>query len=141
MALYVSDFFQKYAEAFSSYDKEAAIALFGLPSIVMTDERKLIMARHEDIAAEIDRVFAKSQKLGVAKFVPVVEQIMKMSETLRFCNVTWLLHDKEDNLLFKLDDSFTVQVKDDSFEIVAMVINDTDEIFYQTVKDHGTSNK
>jgi hypothetical protein len=141
MPIIVSEFFQRYAEAFNNSDLDAAIDLFGLPSIVMTDERKLIMVKREDVELEIKRVMEKFEDRGVVTFEPTVEQVMKMSDTLRFCNISWSFKGADGNEMFNGEDSFTLQTKDDTFEVVAMVVREDDEVYYQTVEEYGTTNE
>lgn len=141
MPLPVVEFFNRYSKAYSNHDVGAIVDCFAIPSIVMTDSKKIIFIKEDMLQDKIDAVICRYEELGIRRAEAEIAQVLTLSATMRFCNVDWLFYSAEDELLFECEASYTLQVEDDVFKIVALVVNDEEDAYFQTVQHWGTPNK
>ena len=117
-------FFNAYADAYESYSPEAVAMLYFTPSVVVSDDRKMVFTSNDELIEHIRSLMNRLQAVGVAHCVPEVCQTMRLAEHILFSNVNWSFTDDEGQHVFSSFVSYTLQVEDDNLKVIVSVIDD-----------------
>ena len=124
MASQSETFFEEYAEALNSGDANTLSGFHLLPTIFMNDQKKKVCNGHDELMRYNTRLLENLEHAGVAKHVPLVNQAMRLSESVLFCNVRWRCFDRDDNVMFSSTCSYTLQQEsEDVFKIIVVVLD------------------
>lgn len=118
-------FLEIYAKALNTFDPKKVVSFYLPPTIVMTDKNKKVMTNQKEIEHDISRMFAKLSQAGIKKFVPKLQQTMRLSDTLFFSKMRWQFSDADEQLCFGCSTSYTLQIMPDKqLKIIVAVIDD-----------------
>ena len=118
-------FVSEYAEALTSFDVKKVAGLYLLPTIIMSDQGKTVMTTEKELTVTLTQMLDYFKKAGVMKFVPTLQQTMRLSDTLFFSKLHWQFFDENNKLCFGYSTSYTLQkMPDGKLQIIVMVIDD-----------------
>ena len=118
-------FLDIYAKALNSFDPKNIASFCLPPTIIMSDKRKKVMTSEEQLEHAFIRIFAKFNQAGIKKFVPKLQQTMRLSDTLFFSKMRWQFFDEQDQLCFGCATSYSLQkMPDKQLKIIVAVIDD-----------------
>lgn len=124
MASQSETFFEDYAMALNSDNANILSEFHLLPTIFMTDQKKKVCNDHDELMKYNTRLIENLEQAGVAKHIPLVNQAMRLSESVLFCNVRWRCFDRDDNVMFSSNCSYTLQqASEDVFKIIVVVLD------------------
>lgn len=120
-------FLESYAKALNTFDPKQITRFCLPPTIVMGDTGKRVMANQDQLEQGVSWMMSKFEQLGIKKFVPRLQQTLRLSDTLFFSKMRWLLFDDNEQLLFGCALSYTLQkLPDQQLKIIVAVIDDTE---------------
>jgi hypothetical protein len=118
-------FLDNYAKALNTFDPQKVASFCLPPTIIMNDKIKKVMTSEKEIEQDVVRMFAKFKRIGVTKFVPKLQQTMRLSDTLLFSKMRWHFYDAQEKLCFSCATSYTLQkMPDNQLKIIVAVIDD-----------------
>lgn len=125
MPIDVENFLDVYAKALNTFDVKKVASFYLPPTIIMNDEGKKVMTCEEELQQSFSRMFAKFNQAGIKKFVPKLQQTMRLSDTLFFSKMRWQFYDEQELLCFSCATSYTLQkMPDGQLKIIVTVIDD-----------------
>jgi hypothetical protein len=128
MPINLETFLDDYAKALNTFDTKNIGNFFLSPTIIMNDKSKKIMNSDEELEQASSRMFAKLSQVGIKKFVPKLQQTVRLSDTLFFSKMRWQFYDDKDQLCFGCTTSYNLQkMPDKQLKIIVAVIDDDDE--------------
>lgn len=133
----VDQFFQQYAAAYSAYDKATLAPLFSLPCLLLEDEYKNLLLDDEALDKHLEHQFALYRKLNIASMAYRVQNQIRLSENMAFVNLYWRLLDEQGKVLFTCHASYTLQMKEQQWYLVAIVTDDESAAYQRALKDAG----
>ncbi len=118
-------FLDIYAKALNTFDPKKVASFCLPPIIIMNDRSKKVMTSEEELEQAFSRMFAKFKQAGIKKFVPKLQQTMRLSDTLFFSKMRWQFYDEQEQLRFGCATSYTLQkMPDKQLKIIVVVIDD-----------------
>lgn len=126
MPVYADEFFNKYAEAYESGDAQKVAERYFTPSVIMSDDSKLVFSTLEMLHDHFEVLLEKLERIGASSFEPEVCQTMRLSDTIIFATVRWYFYDEDQCQLFSSYVSYTLQHVEDDLRIVVSVTDDED---------------
>ncbi|MCC5853991.1 MAG: hypothetical protein JJU30_14240 [Alkalimonas sp.] len=120
----VEQFFQEYADAYSSFDVDKVTELFSLPCLFLTDDSKLMMAELSSLEKTIRHQFDLYRSLGVAQVKNRVQHLVRLSESMVFVSLYWYFCDANGKVLQNCHTSYTLQRSGDLWRLVSVMIDD-----------------
>lgn len=131
-------FLKRYAQAFEQNDAALAASYCLLPTVIMSDESKIVFDKFDDLTCTFQRLIDILNNAGVVKLLPQISQTIRLSATLMFINMRWQFYDKNNDLCFTCAASYTLQKKDnDDLKIIVTVIDDNENALEKLFqKDH-----
>ncbi|MFT6992408.1 MAG: hypothetical protein ACJASL_004408 [Paraglaciecola sp.] len=118
-------FLDIYANALNTFDPKQAAGFCLPPTIIMNDKNKRVMTSDEELEHGFSRMFTNFSQLGIKKFVPKLQQTMRLSDSLFFSKMRWQFYDEHEQLCFSCATSYTLQkMLDNRFKIIVAVIDD-----------------
>lgn len=121
-------FLERYAEALNTFNYKNIAGFYSTPSVIMDDKGKTVLNSLEDIEQALVNVFGKIAKSGISKFVPQVQQTMRLSDTLFFSKMRWQFYDQDGEYQFSCATSYTLQKSaDEQLKIIVAVIDDDEK--------------
>ncbi len=128
MASQTEMFFKHYAECMDAGDAVAMSQLHLVPSIIVSDDKKQVCATSEDVQQYNQQLLSSLKKVGVTQHVVLVNQAMRLSDTILFSNVRWQFKDDQQQTLITCYCSYTLQVIDpDTLRVIVAVVDDEDK--------------
>lgn len=120
----VEQFFQDYADAYSSFNVEQVTELFSLPCLFLTDDSKLMMGETASLEKTVRHQFNLYRSLGVAQVKNRVQHLVRLSESMVFASLYWYFCDANGKVLQNCHTSYTLQRSGDHWRLVAVMIDD-----------------
>jgi len=118
-------FLKRYAQAFEQNDATLAASFCLLPTVIMSDENKIVFDKRADLTLTFQRLIDNFNRAGVVKHLPQISQTIRLSATLMFINMRWHYYDKNNELCFACAASYTLQKKDnEDLKIIVTVMDD-----------------
>jgi hypothetical protein len=118
-------FLDSYAQALNTFEPKKIAGFCLPPTIIMNDKSKKVMASEEELEQAFSRMFAKFNQAGIRKFVPKLQQTMRLSDTLFFSKMRWRFYDDKEQLCFGCATSYTLQkMPNNELKIIVAVIDD-----------------
>ncbi|MFT6777945.1 MAG: hypothetical protein ACJAV1_001871 [Paraglaciecola sp.] len=125
MPINLETFLDDYAKALNTFDPKNIGNFFLSPTIIMNDKSKKVMNSEEELEQASSRMFAKLSQVGIKKFVPKLQQTVRLSNTLFFSKMRWQFYDDKDQLCFGCTTSYNLQkMPDKQLKIIVAVIDD-----------------
>jgi hypothetical protein len=125
MPINLETFLDDYAKALNTFDTKNIGHFFLSPTIIMNDKSKKVMNSEEELEQASSQMFAKLSQAGMKKFVPKLQQTVRLSDTLFFSKMRWQFYDDKDQLCFGCTTSYTLQkMPDKQLKIIVAVIDD-----------------
>jgi hypothetical protein len=106
-------FLDIYANALNTFDPKQAAGFCLPPTIIMNDKNKRVMTSDEELEHGFSRMFTNFSQLGIKKFVPKLQQTMRLSDSLFFSKMRWQFYDEHEQKML-----------DNRFKIIVAVIDD-----------------
>lgn len=122
-------FFERYAQALNSGDAGELSDFHLLPTIFMTDDSKKVCSLRPELVAYNQALLNSLHKAGVEKHIPQVNQAMRLSDSVLFCNVRWQCLDSAGSAFFSSTCSYTLQHNAENVLKIIVVVLDGDESF------------
>jgi hypothetical protein len=118
-------FLDDYAKALNTFDPKKIASFCLPPTIIMNDKSKKVINSDEELEQASSRMFAKLSQAGIKKFVPKLQQTVRLSDTLFFSKMRWQFYDDKDQLCFGCATSYTLQkMPDKQLKIIVAIIDD-----------------
>ncbi|MDX3773732.1 DUF4440 domain-containing protein [Chromatiaceae bacterium AAb-1] len=133
----VDSFFQQYAAAYSSYDSTVLTELFSLPCLLLADEHKSLLTDEDLLARHIEHQFAQYRKLNVVRVSFRVQNQVRLADNMAFVSLYWRFLDAQEQILFTCHASYTLQMKDQQWYLVAIVTDDESAAYQRALRDSG----
>lgn len=128
MASQTEVFFEHYAATMDAGDAGSMSEMHLVPCIFVSDEKKLVCAKFEDILRYNQQLINSLHKVGVVTHAAQVNQAMRLSETILFSNVRWQFKNAQQETVLACYCSYTLQVVDkESLRIIVAVVDDEDK--------------
>jgi hypothetical protein len=127
MAINLETFLDDYAKALNIFDPKNIGNFFLSPTIIMNDKSKKVMNSEEELEQASSRMFAKLSQVGIKKFVPKLQQTVRLADTLFFSKMRWQFYDDKDQLCFGCTTSYNLQKMPDKQLKIIMAVIDDDE--------------
>jgi hypothetical protein len=125
MPINLETFLDDYAKALNIFDPKNIGNFFLSPTIIMNDKSKKVMNSEEELEQASSRMFAKLSQVGIKKFVPKLQQTVRLADTLFFSKMRWQFYDDKDQLCFGCTTSYNLQkMPDKQLKIIVAVIDD-----------------
>ncbi|MFQ3190012.1 MAG: hypothetical protein ACI936_001140 [Paraglaciecola sp.] len=119
------DFLDIYAKALNTFDSKKVASFCIPPTIIMNDKSKRVITNEEELEHTLSQMFANFNQAGIRKFVPKLQQTMRLSDSLFFSKMRWQFLDEKDQLCFSCATSYTLQkMPDKQLKIIVAVIDD-----------------
>jgi hypothetical protein len=119
------NFLELYAKALNSFNPKMVTSFHLPPTIIMNDKSKKVLASETELDQEFSRMFTKFSQAGIKRFEPKLQQTMRLSDTLFFSKMRWLVYDDSDKLCFGCANSYTLQkMPDNQLKIIVSVVDD-----------------
>ena len=93
-------FLDAYAKVLNTFDPKKIASFCLIPTIIMNDNTKKVMANEEELEQAISRMITKFTQVGIKTFVPKLQQTMRLSDTLYFSKMRWQFYDHNEQLCF-----------------------------------------
>ncbi len=117
-------FFDTYSKAYETGVAHSIAVLYFVPAVIMSEEKKNVFTKVDDIAGHVQGLMDQLHTIGVAKMSPDVCQTMRLSENILFSNVNWSFFDEHGQHIFSCFVSYTLQIVDEQLKIIVSVIDD-----------------
>ncbi|MFT4789875.1 MAG: hypothetical protein ACI95X_002715 [Paraglaciecola sp.] len=118
-------FLDIYATALNTFDPKQVVSFCLPPTIIMSDKSKKVITSEQELEHTFSQIFTKLKQAGIKKFVPKLQQTMRLSDTLFFSKMRWQFYDEQDQLCFGCAMSYTLQkMPDKQLKIIVTVIDD-----------------
>ncbi|MFT6993086.1 MAG: hypothetical protein ACJASL_005088 [Paraglaciecola sp.] len=118
-------FLDIYAKALNTFDPKQAASFCLPPTIIMNDKGKRVMTSDIELQQGFGRMFTNFSQAGIKKFVPKLQQTMRLSDSLFFSKMRWQFYDEQEQLCFSCATSYTLQkMLDKQLKIIVAVIDD-----------------
>jgi hypothetical protein len=121
----LTQFLIGFADTFMNDKPDLAANCCVVPNIIIGDHsKKVFNSKHEleHLFMGFNRVLAKK---GIARYHPIVNQTLRLSDSLYFTNMRWQLMDHKDDIIISWATSYTLQKMDDGqFKIIITVVDD-----------------
>ncbi|MFT6284048.1 MAG: hypothetical protein ACJAXM_000512 [Arenicella sp.] len=118
-------FLDIYATALNSFNAKNVASFCIPPTIIMNDKSKKVITSDEELEHALSKMFANFKQASIKKFVPNLQQTMRLSKSLFFSNMRWQFFDAQDQLCFSCATSYTLQkMPDKQLKIIVAVIDD-----------------
>ena len=127
MPIDAEHFLDIYAKTLNTFDHKKLAKYFLPPTIVMNDKHKKVMMSVEELEQTFSQMFVKFNQAGIKKFVPKLQQTMRLSDSLVFFKLRWQFYDDQEQLCFGCATSYTLQKMPDNQLKIIVVVNDDDE--------------
>jgi hypothetical protein len=127
MAINLETFLDYYAKSLNTFDPKNIGNFFLSPTIIMNDKSKKVMNSEEELEQASSRMFAKLSQVGIKKFVPKLQQTVRLADTLFFSKMRWQFYDDKDQLCFGCTTSYNLQKMPDKQLKIIMAVIDDDE--------------
>ncbi|MCC2616806.1 hypothetical protein LJ739_11190 [Aestuariibacter halophilus] len=123
-------FFEGYQQALNANDAAAMTALHQTPSIFVSDQTKRVCSQVDDIRTVNQSMIDGINNAGASRCEALVNQAMRLSDSVFFVNVRWQLFDQADKKLSVCHCSYTLQ-RDAAgdLHIIVAVLDDEDKLF------------
>jgi hypothetical protein len=113
------------ATALNTFDPKKVVSFYLPPTIIMSDKSKKVITSDEKLEHTFSRVFTKLKQAGIKKFVPKLQQNMRLSGSLFFSKMRWQFYDEQYGLCFGCASSYNLQkMPDKQLKIIVTVIDD-----------------
>ncbi len=133
MASQSETFFTEYADALNSNDPILITEFHVMPSVFVTDSAKIVCNDQAKVVEVYQRMLESLNNNGELTHMPQVNQAMRLSESVIFCNVRWQCMDKDDKLVFSSTCSYTLQNDSAGKLKIIVVVLDGEEKFLSKV--------
>jgi len=82
-------FLKRYAQAFEQNDATLAASFCLIPTLIMSDENKIVFDKRADLIFTFQRLIDNFNRAGVVKHLAQISRSMRLSATLMFINMRW----------------------------------------------------
>jgi ketosteroid isomerase-like protein len=124
----VDHFFKNYAKAYDNDDANEVVSFYHIPAVLISDENKKVYSLRDELVSYFEALIMELQTLDVVRHEARVMQLMKLSETIIFTNVTWLFFNPSEEEVFSCTVSYTLQKSaDDNMAIIIAVLDDEEK--------------
>ena len=83
MPINLETFLDDYAKALNTFDTKNIGNFFLSPTIIMNDKSKKVMYSDEELEQASSRMFAKLSQVSIKKFMPKLQQTVRLSYNLQ----------------------------------------------------------
>ncbi|CAM5571008.1 hypothetical protein [Streptomyces avidinii] len=98
IAAEIDDYLDRYAGTLTSYDAQAAAALWGSPGMILNDEQGAgVLESREAMARGLEQSYPLYRRLGLASVGFERLSHERLSATIYLVRVRWLFYDQEGN--------------------------------------------
>lgn len=133
------EFFDIYMKAYDQFSAEDVAELYYVPSIIMSEDQKNVMITKEQVIESIQSLMDNLKKIGVVSHKFEILQSMRLSESILFTNVKWLLLNDNNEQLFTCHVSYTLQrSKSGELLVVASVLDDEESQILKLMESKGS---
>lgn len=133
MASHSEVFFSEYALALNANDPKRVADFHLLPSVFVTDSTKIVCNDQQKVIEVYQRMLDSINHGGNLTHSPQVNQAMRLSDSVIFCNVKWKCLDHNDDLVFTSTCSYTLQSDGNNGLKIIVVVLDGEEEFLAKV--------
>jgi hypothetical protein len=128
MLVNTETFLDDYAKALNTFDPKNIASFCLPPTIIMNDTSKKVMNSDKELEQAFSRMLTMLKQAGIKKFVPKLQQTMRLSDTLFFSKMRWQFFDEQGQLRFGCATSYTLQkMPDKQLKIIVAVIDDDEK--------------
>ncbi|NCP64908.1 MAG: hypothetical protein GW763_06850 [Paraglaciecola sp.] len=118
-------FLNAYAQSLNNQDAVQAASFFMLPTVIMSDHLRRVVNEQEKLEQLLGTFIGKLKAGGISQFKPMINQTMRLSDTLLFTNIRWQLCDENGLSCISCAASYTMQeMPNEQLKIIIAVIDD-----------------
>jgi len=122
------NFLDLYAKALNTFDPKIIASFCSLPTIIMHDNGRKIITSKDYLEQVTRRIFTTFNQAGIKKFVPQLQQTLRLSDTLWFSKMRWRFYNENEQLCFGCATSYTLQkMPDNQLKVIVMIIDDDEK--------------
>lgn len=134
MAQDVNNFFAEYSAAYTNYDADKIVTMYSVPSLIMSDDAKVAINDRYGLKENTEHVLSLYKEVGMKSVSPSICHILKLSDKMRFVTLDWSFLSANNEVIFNCKTSYTLQLSDDGFKIVAIVVDDENDAYANAMK-------
>lgn len=133
----VADFFQQYAKAYINSELESFGQLISLPSMLLAGDNKTLLTDTDSLNCYVLSRVSKYRELGVVNADFVLQHQLRLSEQLQFASLYWRFYDAHSKVLFTCHTSYTLQRRDELWQVVAIILDDEDAAYQRILANQA----
>lgn len=121
-------FFKEYAIAYDNESAQDVVNLYHTPAVLISEESKKVYSSKDDLVGYFENLIMELQTLDIVRHEAKVMQLMKLSESIIFTNVTWTFFNPSEDVVFSCMVSYTLQrMEDEGLAIIIAVLDDEEK--------------
>lgn len=121
-------FFKEYATAYDNDSAEDVVSLYHTPAVLISEDSKKVYSSRDELVSYFENLMMELQTLDIVRHEARVMQLMKLSESIIFTNVTWTFINPFEDVVFSCMVSYTLQkMKDEQLAIIIAVLDDEEK--------------
>lgn len=121
-------FFKEYAIAYDNDSAQDVVNLYHTPAVLISEESKKVYSSKDDLVGYFENLIMELQTLDIVRHEAKVMQLMKLSESIIFTNVTWTFFNPSEDVVFSCMVSYTLQrMEDEGLAIIIAVLDDEEK--------------
>lgn len=117
----VEHFFEKYVEAFSTYDLDAVVACYHLPCTLHTPDKMVLVNNIDDCKKEFNDIFTQLKQASTAKIIVREASYTFINENLLLACVDWEFINKQEEVFADFCAYYHISILDSTEQKLAII--------------------
>ncbi|MFC7344854.1 hypothetical protein [Saccharopolyspora griseoalba] len=133
----IDDYLARYAETLTTFDSEAAAALWATPGMIIDDRFAGVLDDRESMARGLEQSYPLYRELGLASVSFERLDVQDLTDAIKLVQVRWIFHDADGGQLTDSTAFYIVRRDDDGLHACVCVQTDDAEKLQALAAERG----